>query len=151
MAILDVGQNFEKLDIILEAYSNYLDGFEQHLSLSGKNLESANKEQVAWLSYYDQLRIELHTLLKALEIRQDRVKGKLWKSYTEKSSIVLSDRAKEQYINQEEAYLEVLEKQLIVKELYDKYQSVVNSFGVRSYMLNNITKLRVAALDDAAI
>lgn len=149
--ILDLGNKYENLPQVMEEYERALDGVADIISVRGKNLEKANREQPSWLHYYDQKRIELRTLDKYFEGRLKKIRGKLFRSYTEKSNQELSDRAKDKYIDNEEAYLSMFEVSLEITEMYEKYCSVVNTFQQRGYSLNNITKVRVASLEDAEI
>lgn len=149
--IEDLGKNNINLPTILANYETALKGFEDKLEIKGKNLEHANSEQPGWQSYYDQRRIELYTLVKYYDGQINRVRGKLFKSYTETYSRELTDRAKDKYIDHEKSYLQMLEIYLEVKEVHDQYNSVVEAFKSRGYALNNITKIRVAALEDAII
>jgi len=149
--INDLGKDSINLPTILANYETALGGFEDKLEIKGKNLEHANSEQPAWQSYYDQRRIELYTLVKYYEGQINRVRGKLFKSYTETYSRELTDRAKDKYIDNEEAYLKMFEIYLEVKEVHDQYSAVVEAFKSRGYALNNITKIRVAALEDVTI
>lgn len=149
--IPDIGKDFVNLPSILAKYEDLLDDVESRLIIEGKLLEHANREQAGWQSFYDQRRIELYTLTKFLDANVQRVRGRLFRGYTENHSRELSDRAKDKYIDSEEAYLRSLELYLEVKELYDKYESVVEAFKARGYALNNITKIRVASLEDVTI
>jgi hypothetical protein len=45
----------------------------------------------------------------------------------------------------------MLELYLEVKDLHDRYAAVVDAFRSRGFALNNITKIRVAALEDVTI
>ena len=135
----------------MEEYERALEGVDDILEVKGKNLEKANREQPAWLHYYDQKRVELRTLDKYFEGRIRRVRGKLFRSITEKNQRELSDRAKDKYIDVEEAYLNMFEVHLEINEMYEKYCSVCNTFQQRGFTLNNITKIRVASLEDAEI
>jgi len=147
----DIGLNFENIPSILEEYEHALKDVEEHLNLKGKKLEHANRENPAYHVYYDQRRIELHTIVKYMELRVSKTRGKLFRSFTEAYQRDLSDRAKDKYIDSEEAYLTIYEIYLEVKELYDKYQAVCDAFTTRGYALNNITKIRVASMEDATI
>lgn len=149
--INDLGENFSKLPKIIEEYENALSDVKEHLIISGKNLEAVNKEQPMWLHYYDYKRIELQTLLKYVEGQVQRVRGRLFKSYTESYQREISDRAKDKYIDNEDAYLNVFGVYLEIKELYEQYCAVVDAFRQRGYSLNNITKIRVANLEDVEI
>lgn len=149
--VLDLGKNFERLPDVLDEFESELDGVEKSIAIEGKRLEAANREQSVWLHYYDQKRIELHTLVKYMELQVSKVRGKLFRSYTEAHQRELSDRAKDKYIDNEQSYLDMYEIYLEIKELYDKYQSVVDAFQQRGYSLNNITKIRVASLEDVEL
>jgi len=144
-------KNIKNLPAVLEQYENELEAVKDILTIKGKRLELANSEQCTWLQYYDQKRIELHTLVKYLEAKVSATRGSLFRSYTEKSQRDLSDRAKDKYIDNEKAYLTVYELFLEVKELHDHFNSVVEAFKQRGYSLNNITKIRIASLEDAEI
>ncbi len=135
----------------MEEYEHALRGVDDIIEVKGKNLEKANREQPAWLHYYDQKRVELRTLDKYFEGRIKRVRGKLFRTITEKNQRELSDRAKDKYIDTEEAYLNMFEVYLEINEMYEKYCSVCNTFNQRGFTLNNITKARVASLEDAEI
>ena len=149
--IPDLGKDNKGLPAILDQYETTLEEVEGNLAIEGKLLEHSNREQAAWQSYYDQRRIELHTLVKYLESDIKRVRGKLFRSFIENHSRDLSDRAIDKYIDQEETFLKANELYLEVKDLYDRYESVVEAFKSRGYALNNITKIRVASIEDAEI
>ena len=133
--------NLANIATIVEVYEQELDEFKEHLRLKGKNLVQANQEQPAWLVYYDVKRSELKIVVDFMESQVMKVKGKLWKDYTENYSRDLQTKDKEQYINNEPSYLTMLQLYLEAKELYDKYVAVVDSFKARGYALNNITRL----------
>ncbi|KKM76542.1 hypothetical protein LCGC14_1379120 [marine sediment metagenome] len=149
--IVDAGVKFERLPQVLETYQNDLDSVEANLTLKSKKLEHANVEQPAWLSYYDERRIELRTLVKYLETKVAAKRGKLWIHFTEVYTHELGPRDKDQYINADEKYVEIHELFLEVEELYKKYDSVVEAFKARGFALRNITEIRVHSLEDAVI
>ena len=132
----------------LPAYDNALKDLETKIEIKGKKLEHANRENPGYQQYYDERRVELSVVVKWFEIQIERVRGKLFKKFTENYNRELSDRAKEQYINNEPAYLMWYEMYLEVKELHDKYDSAKEAFKSRGYALNNITRIRVASLED---
>jgi hypothetical protein len=101
--------------------------------------------------FYDQKRIELHILKKHMEKEVARVRGKLWKDYTEVHTRELTARDKDNYINQEKAFLNKDELMLIVQELHDKYGALVDAFKSRGYSLNNIVKLRTSSIENDVI
>lgn len=149
--ISDIGTNFEKLPTVLQQYEDALQDAESVLTLKGKNLEQANKENTSWQHYYDQKRIELKTIVDYLENRVQATRGRLFKRYTEKMNRDLSDRAKDKYIDNEKDYLDMYELYLEAKEIHGKYVATVDAFTARGYALNNIVKLRVSSLEDVII
>lgn len=149
--IPDLGKHHAKLPDILDEYEQAIGDAEALIKIKGKKLENANIENPAWQHYYDQKRIELYTLVKYFEQEVQRVKSKLFRSFKENHSIELSEREISRYIESEKAYLDMNELYLEVKELYEKYQGIVNDFTTRGYALNNITKIRVASLEDVEL
>ena len=147
----DLGDKNKNLPKILGDYETALDGFQNHLAIKGKNLEHANREHATWQSYYDERRIELHTLVKHFETQMNKIRGSLFRQYTENYSRELNDRTKDQYINHEDEFLKISGIYLEVKDLHDRYVGVVDAFRSRGFALNNITKIRVAALEDVTI
>jgi len=145
--IADLGKDYKNLPALLEVYENDLLNAKEQLEIRGKKLEIANSENSAWLHYYDQRRIELHTLVKFFMAEEERVRGSLFKSYKENYSRALGEREINKYIDNEEAYIYVHSLLLEVEERYELYQSTVNAFISRNYALSNITKIRVAQLE----
>lgn len=141
----------EKIFYLLKDYHSDLASVEQDIKVSGKTLEAANKEQASLLYYYDSRRVEIETITKLLDAKVQAVRGTLYKSYTETYKRDLGERAKDKYIDQEPEYWKYLEIYLEVKELLDKYKSVVDTFINRGYSLNNITRARVASVHDDRI
>lgn len=152
MSLLErLGENYKNLPAILSEYEKGLEEVEGRLIIKGKNLEAANAEHAAWQMYYDSRKADLHAVLKFFEAKTAAARGKLFKKYTEHYNRDLSDRQKDQYINNEETYLNQLEIYLEIKEIYEKYEAVCNAFKSRGYALNNITKIRVASLESVII
>ena len=149
--IPELGKSIAKLPQILREYEAAISEAEEIIKVKGKKLEAANVENAPWQHFYDQKRIELYTLVKYLESEVARVRSKLFRSYKENHSIELSEREIGRYIDGEKAYLDMNELYLEVKEMYEKYQGIVNAFTVRGYALNNITKIRVASLEDVEL
>ncbi len=149
--IIDLGEKYQKLPAILEEYEAELEQAETILAVKGKRLEAANVENAPWQHFYDQKKIELYTLVKYFDMEIARVRGKLFRSYKENHSRELSEREINRYLDNEDSYLTVYGLYLEVKEMYEKYDAVVSAFTSRGYSLNNITKIRVASLEDVEL
>lgn len=149
--IFTIKDDDSNLPDIISLYEGYLINAVENLDIKGKTLQNANLEQASWMSYYDERRVELHTLVKHYEAKLAKVKGTLWASYTENYSIALQATDKTQYIAKEPRYLEINQLLMIVQELYDKYCSLVEAYKARGFALRNITNIRVAALEDVIL
>lgn len=136
---------------IIEIYEKSIEDFEDRLRLKGKNIVVANNEQPSWLVYYDARRSELKSALDYMESHVQKVRGKLWKDYTENYSRDLQAKDKEQYINNEPSFLNAYELYLELKDLYDRYVAIVDAFKARGYALNNITRLVTSETSDYMI
>lgn len=139
-----------KLPEVLGQYKDALDGVDELLKLDGKTLREANKE-TGNQYFYDEKRVELEILAKHMEMHSNAVRGRLFRAYTESYNRELSDRQKDKYIDNEQDYLNAYQIYLEVKELLEKYRSVVDSFKTRSFALNNITKATVASVEETVI
>lgn len=154
MSIIDrLGKDYRNLPDILFEYENELkeDVIKVRLPIKGKNLEEANAEHAGWQYYYEARKADLRVLVKYFEARTSAARGKLFKSFTESYNRELSDRQKDKYIDNDPKYLAQYEVYLQIKEVYDRYEAICNAFLSRGYALNNITKIRVASLEDVII
>lgn len=149
--ILEIKDDDTNLPDILDKYERDLIGAADNLDIKGKTLEAANLEHASWLSYYDERRVELQTLVKYYDNKLAKIKGKLWVDYTENYSISLAATDKTHYIAKEPRYLEVYSLYLLVQETYHKYDSLVEAYKSRGFALRNITNARVAALPDVIL
>lgn len=149
--IPDLGENLCNLPDIVAQYEKELQSAYDVVKIEGKTIETANRENPSWQLYYDQRKIELYALVKYIDSLVQKTRGNLFKKYKENYSRELTEREINRYIDNEQAYLQKYELYLEIKELYEKYESVVNAFLSRGYALNNITKIRVASLEDVIL
>jgi len=153
MAIIDdLHEDLSNLDTIIATYSSVLNReLEQDVNLKNKSIQLCNQEQPSLYSYYDQLRVEIEILNDFLEIRVKEAKMKAIRTILEKSDKTYSVSMLERMADDHPAYMQMQRKALKTKELYMKARSAVSSFEQRGYALNNITKIRVAAIQDTVI
>jgi len=137
----------ERIPELLKIYEEEYDGFDDKLTMEGKTIGVANRENASWLSYYDERRIEIGSVAKWLEMDLARVKAKLYKNITEGYDFNLTEAGKQTYIAGEQEYIVRRTALLEVQELYEKFESAVESFKQRGYQLRNLTELKIAQLD----
>lgn len=144
-------KTFKNLPEILETYETRLNGWESNVKIDGKNIESANIEQASWLAYYDQIKVELRTLVNFLEMKEKEIRGKLTMEIIRNSSLDHNERTRERMIDAEPEYIKMHSNFLLADEVYRTADMVVNQFLQRAYALNNLVKIRVAQIQDITL
>jgi hypothetical protein len=142
----NLGTAYENVGPLLQYYQDELNKVEKVMSLDGKSLEQANKENAPFQFYYDQKKVELKTVTEFFKHEVDRIRAKWFVQYKENYQRDLSDREIQRFIDNEKDFTVIYQLYLEVKEMYEKYSSVVDGFVSRGYSLNNITKARVASV-----
>jgi leucyl-tRNA synthetase len=117
------------------------------LAVKGKVLATAFTEQADWLYLYSIKLAEVEKLLNYSDSRVQAIRGKLFKTYSEKYSRELSDRQKDKYIDNEDQYLQIYQIYLEIKEVRDKYKAAVDAFIARGYALKNLLDARINSLE----
>lgn len=136
---------------VLEPYRVAIRDAREHLRIKGKTIGQANYEQPGYYQMYIVMKKELEQIVKLVELDVNRVRGTLYRRWTENSNVELSERGKERYIEKEPEYLDAAKRLLEVEELAQIYDGIVKSFEQRGYTLRNLTDLRVNSLDDSMI
>ena len=94
---------------------------------------------------------EIEAILNLLNIQHRKLKSTFFKKYLENYQRALSSRDCEKYVEGED---DVVDFELIVNEwalLRNKWLGVLKALDQKQWQLTNITKLRVAGMEDASI
>jgi hypothetical protein len=94
---------------------------------------------------------EVEAILEHLNIELRRLRSNHFKRYLEHYNRAMSSRDAEKYSDGEP---EVLEMQRLINEfalIRNKYQGLIKGIDVKQFMISNITKLRVAGMEDASV
>ena len=149
MSIINsLGNNFENLSEILDKFESEFKNVTVDLKMKGKALDQLLIEQASLVGYYELRAVELKALRKVIETRVEKVRGRLWKHFTEHHPRELNYRDKENYVNNEESLVELKELFLEVSELEEKYRAACEALKQKGFMLNALVKARVASLDN---
>lgn len=152
MSILEeIGADLEHLPNILLKMEDDLSDAAKHLKMKGRSLDELLIEQASWVGHYQTRHIELKTIRRHLESRIERQRGKLWKHYTEKVQRELQYRDKEHYVNCEDSVSSLKTVFHTVQEMEEKYEAMVDALRQKGFALNNVVKLKVAAIDGAVL
>jgi FMN phosphatase YigB (HAD superfamily) len=146
-----LGKNYEALPGILEQFVEDLKPATEQLKKEGKLLETSLSKNSSYMHYYDERRIQLHTLVKYFRSEVDRVRSDCYRKYNEVYTRELTYNLMTKYIDGEEDYLFVYRILIEVEELYEEYVGVVEAFKQRNFELGHMTKLRIANLEFSEI
>lgn len=146
-----LGKKFEGLASLIDDYDQHLNVVEHRLSLRGKTIEEANKEQAVWPIFYDERRAELETLCKHLETQVEKIRGALFRKIKESNARDTSDRAVDKYVDAQDEFIQANEVYLELFELFEKYKAVVDAFKTRGFALRNIVESRIHKIEQSLL
>lgn len=143
----------DRLDEALEwCIQEVEEGFRLTAGISG-NLESTLKNNAGLVSYYDGIHTDLDMILAYYERLMRQVKAsklREWSDNPPTHSRLSVQELKLLIDNTEEVILlsDIVEE---IKYVYKQYGSLLKSLDARGYDLTNITKLRVANLQEVEL
>jgi hypothetical protein len=94
---------------------------------------------------------EIEAILEYLNIELRRTRAKFFKQYLENYQRALSSRDVEKYVDGE---ADVVDMEKIINEfalLRNKWLGILKGIDMKQWQITNITKLRVAGMEDASI
>lgn len=127
---------------LIQKYEKELDGWKDNVKLDGKNIEIVNVEQSSWLAYYDEIKVNLKTILDYYSYLLKEQKAKDIRALMHSSKKSMTDRMMEKLAEESKDYRDLFLIYLEIKELYMLADSIVNQFQQRAYAINNIVKIR---------
>lgn len=149
--IHELGDDYINLPAILQRYEREFASITQHLKMKGIALDQLLIEQPSWVGHYQIRKSELKSIRKHIESSIDRVRGKLWKHFTEKYPRELNYRDKEHYINHDEYLCDLRDLFHSVSELEDKYDAACEALQQRGFMLNALVKSKTGGFDSIVL
>jgi L-lactate utilization protein LutB len=144
----------EKLDEVLNILPKYEDKIkaaEPIFKLEGRRLEEIARTLPQNQASYDQSYQELKALEEWLNNIKEKKIGKFWKKYLEGYQRSLSTRDIQAYIASEKEIVEMNQIIIEVTLLKSNVSSIVEGLKTMNWMISNITKLRVAELQDSIL
>jgi chaperonin cofactor prefoldin len=141
----------KKIPARISAYQSLIDAAEPIFELDGKRIETACKEHAKNLMFYDVMLQECKSIEETIRYKIDELESTLYRNLNENSNRVLGTRDIQQYIKSDPQFVnaqEVLMEVIVVKR---KLEAIVEALKSMGWSLNNITKLRIAQLEDAIL
>jgi hypothetical protein len=131
-------------------FESQIDEARKELKLVG-SLERASRELPGIVEWrFNQLQ-EIEAILEHLNIEMRKIRSAKFRQFTEHYNRTLSSRDAEKYVDGEP---EVCDMEALINEfalVRNKFLGITKGLDTRSFQINNITKLRVAGLEDAEL
>jgi hypothetical protein len=141
----------KKLPARVALYEQLIEAAEPLFNLDDRKLEEACKDQAKNLMFYDLMLQECKTVEDAIRIKIDEIESTLYRQLNENSNRVLGTRDIQQYVKSEPRYVAAQEILLEVTMVKRKLEAVVEALKSMGWSINNITKLRIAQLENAVL
>jgi chaperonin cofactor prefoldin len=141
----------KKLPARVALYEQLIEAAEPLFNLDDRKLEEACKEHAKNLMFYDVMLQECKSIEETIRYKIDELESTLYRNLNENSNRVLGTRDIQQYIKSDPQFVnaqEVLMEVIVVKR---KLEAIVEALKSMGWSLNNITKLRIAQLEDAIL
>ena len=134
----------------IEHYEQQLDEARVECGLKG-NVEKHSRDMPGIVEHrFNQLQ-EIEAILQYLNIELRRLRSKHFKKYLENYQRALSSRDVEKYVDGES---DVVDYEKIINEfalLRNKWLGITKALDQKQWQITNITKLRVAGMEDATL
>lgn len=144
-------ENFSNIVEILNNYDEKLKNWKKHLVLEDKNIEKANIEQISYLAYYDEIKVELKTLLDFFDMKVKEIRGKVLTLILNKSRLDVQEKSRERMIDSDPQYIKIYQIYLEIKEVYSLADSIVQQFRDRAFALDKLVKIHIAGIQDITL
>ena len=146
----EVSRDVGKIPNAVAFFEAELEEARVECKLSG-NLERASASMPGIVEHrFNQLQ-EIEAILNYLNIELRRLRSSYFKKYLEKYQRALSSRDVDRYVDGE---ADVVDYEKIINEfalLRNKWLGVLKALDQKQWQITNITKLRVAGMEDASL
>ncbi len=145
-----ISKDISKIPDALQYYEDELVEAKKECRIYG-NIEKAAASMPGLVEHrFNQLQ-ELEAILEYLNIELRRLKSSFFRKYLENYQRALSSRDVEKYVDGE---ADVVDMEKIINEfalMRNKWLGITKGLDQKQWQLTNITKLRVAGMEDASI
>ena len=135
---------------MVQFYEKELEGMHEEAEIRG-NLEQSLARLPGIFDYRLEQLKSIKSVLQLLTIKLDDVKSQSYIKFAEHYPRDLKTTEIKQYVDGDQS---VVAMKILVNEvqyLYEQYEGKIRSYEIKHYQLTNITKLRVAGVEDAVI
>lgn len=146
----EISRDIGKIPDAIFYYEKELDEAKKEVQLKG-NIEKAAASMPGIVEHrFNQLQ-ELEAILEYLNIELRRLRSSLFRKYLENYQRALSSRDVEKYVDGEP---DVVDFEKVINEfalMRNKWLGILKAIDQKQWQITNITKLRVAGMEDASL
>ena len=147
----ELKDDLSNLPTIIQRYDDEIAKAKEHLTLDGKSLLEANREQASWYCHYYRLYQEVKSIQSVVEAKVEAKRGDLWRQFKENYSIALSSTDINHYIDGNASYGKMKQLLIVATEMVGMMNALVKAFEQRGYVLRNLTEARVHEVENALL
>ena len=143
----DIKDDMSNVEDILNEYDTISKVGKDLVNIRGQNLSEALATQPTEYAFFRRCVSNLKGIVEFMDALVKHNRGIKYQNIrtTESKSNDINDRAINSIIDGDPDILEVTFKYLLVKEMYERFQGILESYHQRGYALNNIVKVLIDA------
>lgn len=136
---------------LIPRYERKVKEAEPIFQMEGRRLEEVMRTLPHYQSSYDQAYQDMKALEEWLNNVKDKINSKYWRKYNEHYTRALSTKDIQSYISGEKEIVEINQVLTEVSLIRNNLLSIVEALKQMGWMVGNITKLRIAEMQDAIL
>jgi len=148
MSFIAITKDLNNIEKYIEKYELLIEEHQDFFNMEGKKLEYICKTLPLLVRKFKQASYELKTYTDSLKLIKENTESFFWKKYTENSRRQLDKKDLQMYIQQEPEWITISECLLEIEHIKYKIQAILDALDVAHWQMNNITKIRIASLEE---
>ena len=146
-----VAEDFSNLDDIVAEYDKLYKIGRELIVVEDRTLAEGLASQPNERQFFGLCTSLLKGIVKALEVRLAAARGKLYSEVLKTEPRDISDRAINQIIDGNDDIFDLNMELIKVREYYERFNDLVESYNQRGFALNNLTKAMDAAIQEMIV
>ena len=145
-----IKSNLALIDEAVSFYEHELEEAKEEANLKG-SLVAASQKLSGYVEYrYGQLQ-DIEAMLRHINILIDEKEVQVYKSYNNGSAKLLTATEKSKFTKGDSQMIALRKFANDITYIRDKYIGLIKAFDIQNYQISNITRLKVAGVDDFAV
>lgn len=143
--------DFSNLDVIIAEYDKLFKIGRELVIIEDRTLAEGLATQATERQFFGYCTSRLRRIVKIAEARLAACRGKLYYELLHKEPRDVSDRALNSIVDGNDEVYEVTMDLIKIREYYEKFSDLVESYNQRGFALNNLTKAMEASISEMVI